>query len=449
MKRLTALLTVLLFILAMPAVSVFSQNEAPAPSIKSEAAIVLEQSTGKILYEKNTHAKMYPASLTKNMTALLAIENMDPDQKAVIGDELDLVSKDASIGGLRKTMELTINELLWALMLPSGNDAAYTIAVQTARAKSGNPSMSVKDAVSYFVDMMNKRASEIGCKDSHFANPDGYHDENHYSSAFDEALIARETMKSELFRKIVSSTTFTIENLTTVKNGKVIRQLPMVWKNRNELLNKQSPFYYDYATGIKTGHTSQAGYCLSSAASKDGMDLIAIVLKSPTEDDRWLDSRALLNYGYDNFKIYNYFKKDQTVTPVVIDRGLTGPAVQINAVSPKDFSDVLNTKDINNIERKIEWNKKLLISSGNEGGAKLKAPVEKGQVIGDVKFLLNGNVIAQSELIAAESVKRGSLWNAIGYIAQKIYEERLPIAAALVVAALVVIVLKVLGRRRR
>lgn len=254
------------------------------PCPQAAGAIVIDQENQDVLYEENARQMLYPASTTKILTALLVIEHVDLDEIVTVGDEICMVGTDGSRAGLKTGEQIAIRDLLAGLLLPSGNDAAYTLAVQTARRTSGNHSMNSREAVSCFAEMMNRRARQIGANNSHFVNPDGYHDEQHYTTAFDMALIAREAMKKSIFQEIVNKKSHRMPG----KNG--------IWENTNQLLDPESPYYYPASTGIKTGYTKPAGYCLVSSADIEGKGLIAVVLNS-SKDGQWKDSIQLLEYG--------------------------------------------------------------------------------------------------------------------------------------------------------
>jgi D-alanyl-D-alanine carboxypeptidase (penicillin-binding protein 5/6) len=253
--------------------------------LEAAGAIVIDQATGDLLYEKNARQQLYPASTTKILTALLAIEQGELDSLITVGEEIFLVSDDSSRAGLRIGEQLMMRDLIRALMLPSGNDAAYTIAVQIAREKSGDKSLDNKQAVALFAELMNSRAQQAGAKNSHFVNPDGYHDQRHYTTPWDMALIAREAMQEPFFQETVGMKYYESRG----------------WKNTNQLLDPASPYYYSCATGVKTGYTSAAGHCLVSSASRDGAEVIAVVLKS-SETGQWTDSVSLLEKGFDRLQ---------------------------------------------------------------------------------------------------------------------------------------------------
>lgn len=264
--------------------------------LHAKGIIVMDRNTGKTIWGKNAETRMYPASTTKIMTALLAIEYGNARDVITVGSEINLSASDASKAGLVKGQRISLENLLKGLLLPSGSDAAYALAVYTARKASKNPSLSGRAAVEYFCRLMNKRAVKAGAENTHFVNPDGYHSKYHYSTAYDLALIAKAAMRYRLFRSVVSTQSFSIRGWKATSgrasaNGNIIR-----WQNTNKLINKKSSYYYKYVTGIKTGFTDEAGHCLVSSATKGWKNIIVVVLDSTT-DGIWTDSTKLLDYG--------------------------------------------------------------------------------------------------------------------------------------------------------
>jgi serine-type D-Ala-D-Ala carboxypeptidase (penicillin-binding protein 5/6) len=260
----------------------YSEDDSTLP-LTGEAAVLMDGATGKVLFTKNAQETLYPASTTKILTALIAIKKGNLDEKIVVGKEALMKTAGESSAGLREGEVLTLRQLLEGLMLPSGNDAARTIAVYIAKKVSGDPDLSGQKAIDVFADIMNQESRKLGATHSHFVNPNGLHDPNHYTTANDLAIITKEAMKNSTFRKTV--------------NSQIYSDQTIVYKNRNELLDTESPYYYKGANGIKTGFTDEAGYCLVSSASRNGNQFIAVILKS-TKEDVWKDSIALLDKGF-------------------------------------------------------------------------------------------------------------------------------------------------------
>lgn len=264
--------------------------KANTQPIEAKSALLIDQVSGTVLYSQNPTERVYPASTTKIMTALLALENSKPDEWVIVGNEVKKEDREESSAGLTVGQRLSMQDLLEALMLPSGNDAARVIAVHIARKTTNNPQMNEEQAINYFSNMMNRRAKLAGAADSNFVNPHGLQDKNHYTTAMDLAKISKEAMNNNTFRSIVKQPS------TSFKSEKGSKEAIFSFKNTNLLIQKNSPYYLAEATGLKTGFTDQAGYCLIASASKGSKSYISIIMGS-TEDEVWKDSRSLLEYG--------------------------------------------------------------------------------------------------------------------------------------------------------
>lgn len=353
---------------------------AESPTINSKAAILVEVSTGRILYEKNSTKQLYPASTTKVMTAILVLEKCNlTDMVTVNETALGNLPSGYVTCDLQVDEEISVNDLLYALMVKSANDAAYVLAEH------------VGGSVDAFADMMNIKAREIGCTGTHFVNPNGVHDDRHYSTAYDLYLITKYAMQNETFRKLVATTEYTLPATNKYPNA------DRSFTTTNQLLNPESTaYYYKYATGVKTGYTSQAGNCIISMASRDGLDFIAVVLgggATPSElNARFIDSKTLFNYGYDNYTLTKVKEAKTVVETIEIENG-TKETKNLNVLI-NDSITVINNKSINmnDIIPEIKIDENLL------------APIEKGQVIGSIKYKVD-DIEYSSELIADHAVE--------------------------------------------
>ena len=246
-------------------------------SLSAEFAIVYDLKSGEVLFAKNATDRAYPASITKLMTSIVALKYCDPDDVFTAGDELGFVAKGSSLAFIYKGHKLKLKMLIDAMMLPSGNDAAYVVAANAGRIIAGDKSLSAAEAVSVFVDKMNEEAKRLGCKGTHFANPDGFHDNRHFTTAYDLALISEEALSYEVINKSVKK-----EQVDAVyESGQM-----MTWINSNYLIRYHSlstedrkKWYSEYATGLKTGTTSQAGSCMVASAKKGDREIVAVLLK--------------------------------------------------------------------------------------------------------------------------------------------------------------------------
>ncbi len=255
--------------------------------VSAKSAILYDKTANKILFEKNPDDRCYPASTTKLVTAIVALENVSPETVFTVGTEIQLIGENSSTAYLVEGSTLTLNDLIYAMLLPSGNDAAYTVAVNTARIVSDNPQMTDAEAVSYFCDMMNKFADDMGMEGTHFANPDGWYKYNHYVTAKDMLKIAIKSMDYMQIETASSSKYYEIKDSTL---GTLY-----TWYNNNKFIIEDSEFYFPYATGLKTGFTDEAGYCYVASATKDGQEVIALMFGSATLEDRYRDARNLFN----------------------------------------------------------------------------------------------------------------------------------------------------------
>ena len=333
------------------------------PQIGAKAAVLLEASTGKVLYAQNAQAQLPMASTTKIMTALLAIEE---------GDLEEMVTTDASAYGvegssiyLQLEETISLRDLLYGLMLASGNDAAVAIAVHIA------------NGVEQFAARMNERAREIGAVNTNFVTPNGLPDENHYTTAYDLALIAAEAMKNETFREIVSTQYYRTET------GAVAR----TFKNKNQILWK-----YEGGNGIKTGYTQAAGRCLVFAAEREGMQLVGVVLSCP---NMFEDAMALLDYGMDNYEMRPLVQAGDRIANVYVTGGmkkrlaLCAPA-DIMVPVEKDGSSTYRTRVI--LPDSIE------------------APLDAGEACGYVEVLEEDGALRTAfPLVAQEAVDEATV----------------------------------------
>jgi len=339
------------------------QGPAGGP-LRAAAAVLVEANTGTILYAHNEHERRPMASTTKIMTALVALENAAlADRVTVSAQAVRVTGSDA---GLRPGQQLTMLELLYALMLPSGNDAANVIAEHVAGSQEA------------FADLMTRRAHELGATRTRFANAHGLNDPNHYSTAHDLALLSVTAMRFPTFRQVVRTPSFQAQSIG------------LSWQNTNRLL-----WGFEGIEGIKTGTTSLAGYCLVAAASRDGMQLISVVLGST---DRWSDSTRLLEYGFDEFQLITVASHGQVIAEVQPP----GALGKLTAVVDGDFRVVVRRADVNDVRVQVSLDP-------------LRAPIRAGQVVGALHITLSdGRVLRTAPLVAAEDVPRwtlhGALW---------------------------------------
>lgn len=229
--------------------------------------------------------QVYPASITKLFTAYVAMQYLKPGDQITAGDALDLVAWGSSVAKIKKGDVLTVEQLIEAMMLPSGNDAAYMLACEAGRAIKDNPQLGASSAVSVFMSQMNSQAAGLGMTGTHFVNPDGIHDSRHYTTFGDLAILGKLAMADETVMKYA----------VKAKEQVTLHGETIDWKNTNKLIDSTSSYYCPYAVGLKTGQTPDAGSCLLSAFRMDGKELLIGVFGCPKEDDRFDDTIQLFN----------------------------------------------------------------------------------------------------------------------------------------------------------
>jgi len=336
-----------------------------APEINCKSAILMEQSTGKILFEHNSHEKLPPASVTKVMTMLLTMEAIDGGNLKY--DDIVVASERAkSTGGstifLDAGESMSVNDLLKGIAVASGNDACVAIGEHIAGSESG------------FVDLMNNRARELGMKDTNFVNTNGLDAEGHLTSAHDIALMSRQLLKHE---DIFKFTTIWTDSLRNGEFGLA---------NTNKLIR-----FYSGANGLKTGSTDDAGFCVSATAKRDNMQLIAVVMGSETSSDRFESAKSMLDFGFANYCIVKPSDEVSLQNGVKV---LKGERELVKAELDKEFETMVPK----NKKKDIVGEVKLL--------EEVTAPVKKGDKIGEVVFKIENETLGKCNIIAAESVNK-------------------------------------------
>lgn len=279
----------------------FSENNHKSlqRNIQANYVALYDATADEFVYEKNAAQKCYPASTTKLLTAIVATKIItDPDTVITVGNEIEMIGEESSTAGLEKGMKLTFADLMDAMMLPSGNDAAYTMAVNCARIYKDDPKLSNQEAVAVFVELMNDAARQIGATNSHFVNPDGWHDNNHYTTAEDLAKISIYARNIPLIAK--SCKTHYAER-QLIKGGMIY------WVNTNLMLNDFYGCYSPYCDGLKTGYTDEAGSSVIASATIDGHIFIAVVMDGFDGYSKYDDANLLLKRGFRIYKLdYTY-----------------------------------------------------------------------------------------------------------------------------------------------
>ena len=340
-------------------------------NLDAGATILIEQNSGQILYGYNVHEKLHPASVTKVMSLLLIMEALDSG-KITLDTQIPCSSNAASMGGsqiwLDTTETLSVNDMLKAICVVSANDCVVALAEYLGGTEEG------------FVQMMNDKAKELGMNDTTFKNCHGLDEDDHLTSAYDIALMSR-----ELLTKHPKITEYTTIWTDTLRDGK------SALSNTNKLVRN-----YAGCTGLKTGSTSLALYNLSASATRDGLSLIAVVMKAPTAAKRFSNATSLLDYGFSNFSYKTFAVQGDVVKSISVNKGVQN---EVNAVYETSPALLIKKGEESNITYEINLNDSI------------QAPVDKGQILGTITYSMNGNVLLRTNLVAENSIEKSGFLN--------------------------------------
>lgn len=349
--------------------------------INASAALLIDNRTNKILYSKNENEKLFPASTTKIITAILVIENYSLDEKVTASyDAIMNIPQGYATANIQVGEELTIKQLLDMLLVHSANDAANVLAEYAG------------GSISSFVAMMNTKINELGLTSTHFTNPYGLQDDNHFSTAHDLAVIMQYCLKNNTFKQLSGQASCAIP--ATNKSA------PRKYASTNELLIAGNINYSPYVISGKTGFTSKAGGCLVSMAYHNDLELISVILNS---NDRFGDTRKLYNYGYDNYSLKNIVNANDVITSIEIKNASKTPSKLDVLVSETVPVLAKNSDDLKNITPEIALNKNI------------SAPITEGQTLGKVSYTVYG-VTYTTDLIAESNIEANKISKYIFYI---------------------------------
>lgn len=379
-KQMISLVVVIFMILNSSFVFATSKQ----PELLSQAAILMDNKTGKILYSKNENEKMYPASITKIVTAILTLENCNLDEMVTVSYHAAMSIPDGySSASLQINEQLTVHQLLQLLLVHSANDAANVLAEH------------VGGSIDSFVSMMNTKTHELGLSDTHFTNTFGMHDDNHYTTAKDLAIIMKYCIKNEDFRRLAGSASCAIP--ATNKYG--IRK----YSSTNQLIIPNTNLYYPYLTCGKTGYTTQAGDCLVSCSYKDNLELLCVILGGKTINGvstRFSETKDLYEYGYNNYSLKTLLNEDDVVTQIEVSNG-TMSTKNLNLLADKSISGLLQNDTL-----KEELIPNIYLKNP------IKAPIEQGDILGSVCYTIDG-IQYETNLVASHTVEKSKLLNYI------------------------------------
>ena len=349
----------------------FVRGEELQLASNATSAILIEPTTGEVIFEKNSHEKLHPASMTKMMSMLLIIEAIEDG--VISWDEMVTVSANASsMGGSQILLEtgeqMSVNDLFKGIAVASGNDAVVALAEKIGGSEA------------IFVDMMNKRASELGLTDTNFKNPHGLDDPNHYSSAYDMAMIAKELVKHE---KVLEYTKIYEDYLRKDTDRKI-------WLvNTNKLVR-----FYSGVDGLKTGYTSSAGYCLTATAKRGNSRFIAVAMGEPDSKTRNQEISEMLDYAFAQYEVESMLNTDSIIKTVEVEKG------------KKKYVDLVPLNEVSFLNKKGS-NKKN--ASYEVNITKLKAPLKVGDIVGNLVIKDDDNVIREVPITVREDVKKANI----------------------------------------
>ena len=348
---------------------VFKQIQAPN-------LILAETNTGRILYERNADEKIYPASLTKLMTAILVIENCELDEIVTVSEDAVFSVPSGYVNAnLQVGEEITVEDLLYVMLIPSANDAANALAEH------------VGGSIESFSTMMNSRAKELGCNNSNFTNPSGLHQEEHFTTTRDLFLISQKAMENKLIEKILGTITYTLPSTNKYTNA------PRTFITTNYMIRKSlTKYYYDYCVGAKTGYTSEAKNCVVEFAKKDGIELTAIVMgeNAKVKGQKFLDAKIMFEYVFENYENKKVATKNEIYEKIKIPNG-TKETRNLDILY-KNNVNILKLKDNSEeIDKQVEY-------------TKLIAPIQKGEIVGKIKYFYDG-ITYETEIIADSIVE--------------------------------------------
>ncbi len=375
------ILIIVFILLFMNNLEISYANSNNKPSIESEAALLIDNKTGKILYEKNASKKMYPASTTKIMTAILTLENCNLNDIITASyNAVQSVPEGYANAEIQIGEQLSVKQLLQLLLVHSANDSANVLAEH------------VGGSIDSFVSMMNTKAHELGLSNTHFTNAFGKQDSNHYTTAHDLATILQYCLKNDDFRQLAGSASCSIP----ATNLHSIRQ----YSSTNDLINPNSNLYYKYLTTGKTGFTTEAGDCLVSSAYKNDLELICVILGGKTTNNvstRFTETKKLYDYGYNNFSVNQIVSKDDVIIQIQVQNA-TKETQDLNLIAESSISALVpNEISTNSLTPEINLNENI------------SAKIDEGTILGTATYKIDNteyttNLLASHDVLESFSI---------------------------------------------
>ncbi|CEP79589.1 D-alanyl-D-alanine carboxypeptidase family protein [Paraclostridium sordellii] len=386
MRRFTSIVLAMMMVFMGMEITAFAgdKKEQEPLNLSSKSAILMDVGSGQILFEKNPHEKLPPASVTKVMTMLLAVEALDSG-KIKLDDEVQISERASEMGGSQIFLEpgesQKVDDLLKGIAVASANDACVAMAEFIAGSEEE------------FVAMMNEKAKSLGMNDTHFANTNGLPVDNHYTSAHDIAIMSKELLKHE---KITKYLTTWMDKIVVGK-----KRVSIGLANTNKMIK-----HYQGATGVKTGFTQEAKYCLSASAKRGETHLVAATLGAPTTQERFKDASSLLSYGFANYESVKLCSKGDTVATLTLDKAQDN---KVNLVAKEDLSALIKKGESKDFTKKINVSKDI------------KLPVKAGTKLGSIGIYKGDKKVGSIDLVCEKDINKASYFKMFERVIDSIF----------------------------
>ncbi len=428
LKRLLCILISIVFLVLLTAIPISAYTPTNF-EVSAEGAMLVNLDSGDILYKKNIDKKLYPASLTKLMTALILYEStndLDSETITVSENALKILQgTGSSVGGLKAGETLTVRQMLNVLLISSANDGANAIAEH------------ISGTIDGFVEKMNTKAQELGMNNTSYANPHGLHDENHYTTVNDMYLLSKAFLSVDLLKEISYTTKYKLP-ATNLSSAKTFTTTNLLMLNNGMKCDadkyKGQAYYYRYGKGVKTGYTDKAGRCLISTASKNGYNYLCIIMNSPVKDDsgkniriEFGDSKALYEWAFKDFEYKNVMSNGEIIGEAKVELSMETdhvsacPSEGLSAIVPKAL-------DSSSVSTEIRWYKESY-----------DAPIKKGDILGECDVIYAGEVIDTVTLVATSDIDRNMLLYAARSV-KRFFSNRIVMIILLIILAIAALV---------
>jgi len=382
--------------------------------LDSPVVILVEQTTGRVLYSRSERVNRYPADISVLLTALVAVEYLELDEVLVVGTEIRGMPTGYGPNIHFEGETITVDTLLHALLVRAGNDTGRVLALNVVRRIDGRFNIPYEQARHTFAVMMNEKARSLGTRNTHFDNPYGRHSVNHFTTAYDMAIITRAFMENPILAEIAGTRIFEADSLNGVEHhAPNVRQYS--WTNNNLML-PHAPHGHPYIIGAKAGNSATAGHTLAAAAYNDGMQFVTVVMGG-TDAERWQDTRRLMDYGFSNFRFREVSRENEVIKTVRIENPRRGDSSYLTVLSSRDYTTLLSNSEYSAINRTITFDPLLYVVMDDEAYTipTLRAPITYGARIGMATYTSNGQVIFEAPVISSRAVEEHSFDSDMDY----------------------------------